>query len=307
MDSVIILLYIIGNLIELFVHKTLKKDFDDPAISKSILHLIAVLVLSLLSTLLNPNGTSILIYPFQTLSSPAMQQFIQEWFSPDFHQLMWQALALFFLAFIGAGFLSRKSPSPTKLLLTLVFGYAALLSARNVPLFALTAIPILAEEIDSIISLPVVDYKPSKIVGIGSILLLCVALLLTGIRFTQIVHEQGKAEADTFPKVAVDFIQINNLEGKIFNSYGWGGYLIWRLYPDRFVFIDGRADVYGDQFLNNYINIYRGHAGWQEKLDAYKITQVLVEPASNLADALLQSPAWQVSYQDKTAILFEKK
>jgi len=256
---VIILLYIIGSLIELFVHKTLKKDFDDPAIYKSILHLITALFVSLLSTLLNPNGTSILIYPFQTLSSPAMQQFIQEWFSPDFHQLMWQPLALFFLAFIGAGLLSRKSPSPTKLLLTLVFGYAALLSARNVPFFSLAAIPILAEEIDSIISLPVVDHKPSKIVGIGSILLLCVALLLIGIRFGQVVEEQGNSEADTFPKAAVDFIQINNMEGNIFNSYGWGGYLIWRLYPDHFIFIDGRADVYGDQFLINYINIYRAH------------------------------------------------
>jgi hypothetical protein len=304
---VIIALYIIGCLIEILFHKTLLKDFDDPATLRSVLILLAALIISLLSTFFNPNGFSILIYPFQTLSSPAMQQFIQEWFSPDFHQLMWQPLALFILAFIAIGSLSKKSLSPIKLLLTLVFGYAALLSARNVPLFAITAIPILAEEVNSIINLPVIEHKPGRLLGTVSILLLIMALLVAGIRFSQVVHEQGKAEADTFPKAAVDFIQINNLDGNIFNSYGWGGYLIWRLYPDHNVFIDGRADVYGDQFLFSYINIYRAHAGWQEKLDAYKITQVVVEPESYLADALLQTPTWLAIYQDKTAILFEKK
>jgi hypothetical protein len=87
--------------------------------------------------------------PFQILISPSMQQFIQEWFSPDFHLRIWQPLTCFILTLIGINMISNKSISPRNILLTLVIGYAALLPMRNNPLFGVAALPVLSEQVGS--------------------------------------------------------------------------------------------------------------------------------------------------------------
>jgi hypothetical protein len=281
-----------------------------------LLTLSITLAACVLAALLNPNGIHILIYPFETLTSPSMQQFILEWFSPDFHQVYWQPLAWFILALIGAGMLGPKPVSPTKILLTLFFGYAALRSMRNVPLFAIAAIPVLADEIGSLEIIRNWTRSDRSGASVKSpnrlmrwlipILLVCI-LLVTGLRFVQVVQGQSASEADTFPKAAVDWIAANQPEGQLFNSYGWGGYLIWRLFPAYPVYIDGRADVYGDAFLYNYIRVYHATPGWDTTLEANTVRLVLVEPESSLANVLRQSPVWNIAFEDKTSVLFERK
>ena len=302
----IVVIFISGGLIELFLADFFKIKVKDKPRIKNILILCGVFGLSILTTMVNPNGIKILIYPFQTLTSQAMQQFIQEWFSPDFHQLMWQPLAWFILAFIGIGMIGKKSISPIKIILTLIFGYAALLSARNIPLFAIVAIPVLSEQIDAIIKIQSDILNPGRLLRVAFHLLPLILLLVTGLRFYQVVHNQTKSEADTFPKAAVDWIANNHPAGPIFNSYGWGGYLIWRLYPEYPVYIDGRADVYGDNFLYAFMDIYHARPGWEQTLIAQNVHLVLVEPGSNLAISLKQSSAWKIIFEDKISILFSK-
>jgi hypothetical protein len=131
-------------------------------------------------------------------------------------------------------------------------------------------------------------------------------LLVTGIRFYQVLNNQPKSEADAFPKAAVDWIENNHPVGPIFNSYGWGGYLIWRLYPEYPVYIDGRADVYGDSFLYAFMDVYHAQPGWEQALIAQNVHLVLVEPGSNLAISLRQSSDWKIVFEDKISILFSK-
>ena len=106
--------------------------------------------------------------------------------------------------------------------------------------------------------------------------------------------------------MAVDWLLRNKPQGNIFNSYGWGGYLIWRTYPEYKVYIDGRADVYGDKFIFDYMTIYRTEQGWQEKLDTQAVRIVLVEPDSPLANILSRSPTWQMAFTDKTSTIFTR-
>jgi len=304
---VIVAIFISGGLIELFLAEVLKKrEIDKPPL-KTIIILCGVFGLSMLTTVINPNGIKILIYPFQTLTSQAMQQFIQEWFSPDFHQLMWQPLAWFILAFIGFGMLGKKSISPTNIILTLIFGYAALLSARHIPLFAIIAIPVLSEQIGAIVKIPSGSLNPGRFLGTIFHFLPLILLLVTGVRFYQVLENQTRSEADTFPKAAVDWIETNRPAGMLFNSYGWGGYLIWRLYPDYPVYIDGRADVYGDIFLNGFMNVYKAQPGWEQTLSAQNVHLVLVEPGSNLAIRLGQSSDWKLIFEDRISILFSRQ
>ena len=304
----IIGIYIVGSLVDLLMAE-FKKGGEEaaPPTLKTILTLCAVLGACVLATLANPNGIHIIFYPFQTLTSQSMQQLIQEWFSPDFHQVAWQPLAWLILALIGAGMIGKKPVSPTKILLTLVFGYAALLSMRHVPLFAIVAIPILAEQIGSVVSIRSDVQTPSRLLRWTVPVLLVCIVLVTGLRFAQVVQGQSKTEADTFPKAAVDWILENKPQGNFYNTYGWGGYLIWRLYPEYRVYIDGRADVYGDEFIFDYTSIYRSELGWEDKLESQNVQTVLLEPHAPLANTLHLSADWKIAFEDQVSIIFVRK
>ncbi len=304
---VLIGIFIVGGLIDLLVSGVLKTERVVPAPTlKSIIILCITLGGCILVALANPNGLLILIYPFQTLTSSSMQQFIQEWFSPDFHQMMWQPLAWLILALIGFGMVSKKTISSTNILLTIGFGYAALISMRNIPFFALAAIPVLAEQVGSLIKIRFAANGPGKLFHVIIPILLVVILSITCLRFIQVVQEQPRTELEDFPKSAVDWLQKNAPSGNLFNSYNWGGYIIWRLYPEVRVFIDGRADVYGDAFILNYLSIYNAKPGWENKLNMQDIQTILVESDAPLADVLRQSPAWHVAYADNQSIIFMK-
>ena len=229
---VIIAIYIIGAFIELLIIKSHNSPVNDAPAVRHIVFLSGALGCSILLSLINPNGYHILIYPFQTLTSQAMQQFIQEWLSPDFHLLIWQPLAIFILALICAGMIGKHFLSATKIILTIVFAMAALHSARFIPLFAIVAIPILAEQLGASIRIDSDTQILNKNIRLLVTAVLFLLILVTGFRFKQVIEGQSNAESQIFPRAAVDWIIDNKPEGNLFNSYGWGGYLIWRLYPD---------------------------------------------------------------------------
>jgi len=300
-------IYIAGDIFELIKAKIAKTGSTNSPILKNFMILFGILVLSVLAALANPNGIRLLTYPFETLSSQAMQQNIQEWFSPDFHQVEWQPLAWLILALIGAGLLGRKSISPTKILLTLVFGYAALHSMRHVPLFAIAAVPVLAEEIGSMVRIRQEVRQAGRLLKWVNLFLVACAILVAGLRFVSVVQEQANTEKEEFPAAAVDWIVQHHPSGNIFNTYGWGGYLIWRLYPEYQVYIDGRADVYGDTFINDYLRIEAGEPSWETSLSLDGMRIVLIEPGSLLARDLHQSPDWEIALSDEQSVLFIHK
>jgi len=296
--------YIIGWAIELAVLKYSKKQRIDTSTRKSFLILIGVLGASLLTMVINPSGLRIFIYPFQTLSDPAMQKYIQEWLSPNFHDLMWQPLALLILALIGVGMVGGRRLSITKIILTMGFGYAALRSARHVPLFAVVVVPLLAEQLSSFIKINPIAQTPNRLMRWVNTIIVAAIVFVMIFTVAQLPKKQEEAEAIKFPKGAVEWIIKNTPEGRLFNSYNWGGYLIWRLYPEYPVYIDGRADVYGEEMLTKFVDTYTAKSGWEEKLKQEDVRFVLVEADSKLADALKQSSYWKISYADSMSVVF---
>ena len=301
------LTYVAGLLLELVFVKFVRKENLDKDATGKLKLLLGVVAASLLVMPINPAGLRIFTYPFQTLFDSAMQKYIQEWLSPDFHELIWLPLALMILALIGTGMTGKHRTSITKVILTLGFGFAALRSMRHVPLFAIVVIPILAEQISNLVKIRASVQTPSRLMGwVNTILVIAVAVV-TILALVQLPAQQQEAEAKNYPKAAADWIAENQPEGKLFNSYNWGGYLIWRLYPEYPVYIDGRADLYGGTFLTNYMDIYSATSGWEEKLNQENIDIVFVEGDSRLADALKQSPNWEIAYEDTLSVIFAAK
>jgi len=92
----------------------------------------------------------------------------------------------------------------------------------------------------------------------------------------------------------------------IFCPDWWGGYLIYRLYPERAVVIDDRHDLYGESFLRDYLKTIEGRPGWDGLLDRSEVDVVLMPIASPLTALLRQSSQWSVVYEDRVAVLFHR-
>jgi hypothetical protein len=110
---------------------------------------------------------------------------------------------------------------------------------------------------------------------------------------------------EEYPTAALEFMQRQHLNGRIFNQYGWGGYMEWNASELR-PFIDGRADIF---VYNGTFDDYFKAVSIQtpfEVLDKYRIDYVLLVPRRPLTYLLEHSPAWRTIYTDKVAVLLER-
>jgi hypothetical protein len=259
---------------------------------------------------LNPNGLAMLWYPFATLSSSSIQTGIMEWRSPDFHLSIFRPYVA--LLFITAGVLalSPKRPRPSQVLLFIFFGLTSLYAMRNLPLFVLVAFPLAAEYAYWPLAwklpagkLPLWNSPLQKPLQAGALLLAAVfcAKIATDHVDAELALEQAR-----FPVSAASFLEEHNLPAPLFNSYDFGGYLIWRLYPRYRVYVDGRSDLYGDAFLEDFVRVYEVNTDPRVVLNRDGIRTILVEPRSNLAGFLRTQQDWQRAYEDPVAVIFTR-
>jgi len=287
----------------------LVKSEDEPTDFGLPRRLVLVAFACLAAALFNPNGWHIWLYPFDTLGSDLMQQNIIEWSSPNFHEAVYWPFA----AMMGLGVLSfvvaPKRPPLADLLLFFGTAAAGLTSRRHIALFAIATIPVisraLAEALRPTAAFAILGAPRDGEMSAGKarlnwIILLVGVVSTLGWRVSTLAQNQAMV-AKKFPAAAVDHLQeIGMAERRGFNAYPWGGYLVWRRVP---VFIDGRADVYGD-FLGDYLKTVRLTNHWREPLDSFDVDYVLIEKGSNLGTLLDASGEWRQEYVDEVARIY---
>jgi hypothetical protein len=107
---------------------------------------------------------------------------------------------------------------------------------------------------------------------------------------------------------AVEFMQKNQLSGKILNGFNWGEYLIWFLYPSCKVAMDGRYEtVYGDDLCRLHSEFYYGRPGWRKFLEQFPPDFILVDPRSQVYALLKAAPDWRQVYRDAGCALFQPR
>src|ERR1019366_695121 len=79
---------------------------------------------------------------------------------------------------------------------------------------------------------------------------------------------------------------------------------IYRLYPARKVYVDGRSDFYGDDFEHKYLDVMRVNYGWEKTLLGFGGDTILIPPNAPLSGALKESSHWRVVYDDGIALVF---
>ena len=261
-----------------------------------------IFLLDVLIVPLNPNGLRMFFYPVETLRSTAMQKYIAEWASPNFHHPEYWPFLLVVLATFAVLSWSRLELRLRDLLLLLVSLYAALVSIRLIPLFVLIAVPLIAKRLGDWPRNERPRSQPTARTLLNGLILLAMAAF-AGVHAAQVIQRQPQVEIERFPARAVAFLQTHPPSGPIFNHYDWGGYLIWKLYPSTPVFIDGRADLYGQQVFDQFADTYQFKGDWQQTLQRWSVGTVIVPPDSPLATGLRSSPGWTVSYEDPQAVV----
>jgi hypothetical protein len=298
-----------------FCEKLLRRDYlrckDD---------LFAVIAVSLCA-LLTPYGIFSALLTLQTMNMKYALQHIAEWHSPDFQQSRIQLFLIVGLLMAVTG-LGVRLRGPR----LIVYGMLLILClsyARGLTMFYLLTPIILAKPIAECASWcqaaqhigvetsqtagswraantsdPVLLYlqKRSKIIPA---IVLAVATLATTASWRQIGIGPPESVA---PKAALDFVTSAGITGNVFNSYNFGGYLIFKGIP---TFIDGRAPPYTDDFLKEYsdaVTLADIKAAFQ-LLDQYKVTWVLLLPTDPLAKALAESDQWNEVYSDKDSVV----
>ena len=270
--------------------------------------LCAFSLLSLALLPLNPLGLSVYAIPFETLAIAGLRDFIQEWKSPDFSQpVTWSFIGLA-IVLLCSGLASRRRFDLSAGILALGTLLMALYSARHLSLFAITAVPMISAHLDDFLTrkrwtLPRRTAEAPFRVALNLVLISLVALGALG----QVGHVSNartieRALALNYPLGALEFLKPETAEGKLFNSYNWGGYLILRA-PDLPVFIDGRTDLYRD-FLGEYASAAFGASEWRGVFSRHDIGIALIESGSPLAAVLNAAADWQLAYQDAVASVF---
>ncbi|MBN1991855.1 MAG: hypothetical protein JW953_04075 [Anaerolineae bacterium] len=305
----LVVVYLLGETLN---HVT--RHGDDPVLPwRQIGILLAIAMLSFGVVVINPHGWRMWLYPFQTVGIGALRDFIQEWRSPDFHASMtWPFVIMFLLTVVAMGFTSRRVDW-TDLTLVSLWLVWSLFAARNIGLYGLLTAPVLARYSDAVVGeyLPGpsrLPTKKSRLVYFNWFLLIVVALAaLVQMSVTLLPLTAAEPESDILPVAAVQFIQKNQPPGPLFNSYNWGGYLIFKLWPAYPVYIDGRTDLYDDAFIRRYLKVMVADKGWEQILAEDGVNLVLVESNSILAKFLKHHSAWQKIYQDEMAVVYMRK
>jgi hypothetical protein len=270
-----------------------------------------VTVACLAAVPLNPNGARMYWYPLETLRSVAMQTYIDEWASPNFHQAKHLPLLLMLLATMVTLAFSPRRVRARELVLLLVTMYAALRSVRHVPIFVLVAVPMLTGltqgwlEEHGMAKRLAMRLTPAGLRRLlANAIMLAAFVIFSLVRVRGVIGRQAETEAQKFPAAAVAFISSERPPGPILNHYDWGGYLIWKLYPDYRVYVDGRADLYGDSFMDDRAAIYHlTGTAWRERMQQWQIRTVILPPDAPLVAALRSQPDWKQIYADAQAVV----
>ena len=303
----LLLVYFLGSLAALYFSEKSKTEKHRHKIKTVVI----VFAVCLLTSLCNPQGYRILIFPFALASDPFLMNNVQEFLSPNFHEPI--AFKYLLLSTIALFAFSRVALNWIEVGLVILTTYMALYSARYIPLYAIITAPILFRLIDRLKD----NLPPTAINWLGrrsesfrlidrrSKGYLWVTATILGV--LTLAHMSGlHAEFDNkrFPTKAVEFMLAESISGNIFNNEEFGDYIIYKAWPKYRVFFDGRSDMYGAALGGEYLKVARTLPGWQDILQSRQVNWVLFNTNSSLSSVLSTDPDWQLIYSDPVARIF---
>lgn len=290
---------------------SLSKDVN-PVRRQNLGKLVLVALVCVAASLCNPEFYHHWLYPFAVVSMQATN-LLNDWASPNF-RTRYGFLILMMIGCYAIVYMNRrKPPDLTEILVPGMLIVLAFQSKRNLP-FALFATTLFAAGglYREAASVAFNSADGCRRRGQSSMALLkshspafawFLLMLFLGTAVTTYSkwrgYELGRIRS-LYAVDAVNFVERIGLSGRMFNEYEHGGYLIHRLRPQK-VFIDGRADVYGDQLIFEWSKIKNGDAEWRRLFGSHQIDYVILRRKTPLRQLLLEGDEFVLVYDDQTA------
>ena len=284
------------------------------------------------ASLVNPYGYRLHIHVLQYLGTSFYLQRISEFQSIDFHSFSAAYFETLLVLSISAALWHLGSGRLVHVMLLLSWSHLALFSVRNIPIFAVVAVPgvalALREWLEHVrlqcslrwlwkftsnlaeleAGLPVIasSHKRDRWHLVPCLTLLVLAMLF--IHPGRVKALRAEFDRSRFPVAAATFLsgQQTDHSMRLYSSWQWGGYLIYRLWPSLTVFDDGRTDFYGPAFVEEGLRVWDACPDWASIFARYRVNAALLPVDSALATVLRGRRDWKLVYKDGVAVLFEK-
>jgi tetratricopeptide (TPR) repeat protein len=210
-----------------------------------------------------------------------------------------------------------RRPRPFDLGLVIVFSILAGLAVRSISLFVVATLPVTLESgqllLNRLRGRSLLSARGEILVRRGATaatFLLALVLLTRAVTGAHYLSDRrpttfgrGLSPA-VYPLATVDYLVDRRIGGPIYNHLNFGGYLIGRLWPDERVFIDGRLEVMGEEFYEEYLNINAG-PGWPAMMERYEPRVALVPHTFlKLVTRLDRDSRWALVKLDGVGALF---
>jgi hypothetical protein len=272
-------------------------------------NLLIVTLLSFAASLINPAGIAPWKTMFGFVNNSYLMSRMYEAQQPDFSQPEFMVLLglLAFSIFLLA--IKKQKLSTGQAILLAGFSGMTLIAGRNVHLYGIVAPFVLIgviekENLPGILrrledTLYQIEIKLKGILWPLLVLIVCTLII-----YTTPMGQFYKFSDKMFPVQATEWLIENPQTGNLFNDLNWGGYLVFHLWPEQKIFVDSMADTSGE-LTQEYESVITLAPTWKEILSKYKVQRVVIQPSSNLANALVQE-GWNTLYKDQTAIILEK-
>ncbi len=285
-----------------------------------------------LASLVNPYGYQLQVHVVQYLGTSFYLQRISEFQSIDFHSFTAAYFETLLVLAIAAAVWHFGKGRWVHVLLLLSWSHLALFSARNIPIFAVVATPGIGlaicewleyarahwprewpgkigaslAELEAGLRIIAESHKRRRrhLVPPFGVLLLAFLLAHPG----QVKFLRSEFDRNRFPVDAATFLAQKEYgpSVRLYSSWQWGGYLIYRLWPSLSVFDDGRTDFYGPPFVEEGLRVWDACPDWSNIFERYRVNAALLPVDSAVATVLRERRDWKPVYQDRIAVLFER-
>lgn len=273
--------------------------------------LFGVGVLSGIASLANPYGWKLFGHVYGYLSNRFLMDHIDEFQSPNFHGIAQRCFLVLLLITIALLAWRGRELRLSEGLTVLFAVYAGLYASRNIPVSSILLV---------IVAGPLVP-APNWLGGFSRrmaavearlrghvwpvvAVVATLAIASNGGRVGSAVWMDARFDPKRMPVEAVNFLERQRLAGPVLTTDSWGGYLIFRLYPQAHVVVDDRHDLYGEKFFKAYLKMVRVETGWDGFLQEHESSFLLLPRGAALANMIAESHAWKRVYEDEVSIVF---
>ncbi len=211
----------------------------------------------------------------------------------------WMVLFLALGAACSLGWQRNVRPFP---FLSLAAGaFLSFRGRRDLWFIVIVAVPIIATSFSTSCSTQRFSLTKLRVALVTGTVIL--ALIVIGWKRNISEANLESVVAEWYPVAAAAVVENRGYQGPLFNEFGWGGYLMWRL-RSMPVNIDSRGHVHGDERVVRSMETWLGWKNWHSDPELVSARLVIAGTQTALASLLRLDSRFELVYEDKVAAVF---